>query len=206
MVRLRSTRGWISIRQVTPRKLLKLVKVPRVRQGATSSIFSSSVNEGNRSADNHTWPPLGWRARVGQEDRLEASATVPRPAWSVPQRGLGIGVHSVTLSSVRQVNRTGDGGVGDRTLSNIGRAEPSGDLSSPTRSRRGPTNSLFTRGHRDDQCGTSSCLGPDWPKPASGISSRSRSWQSLAPSSSTGQSFARAPGTEQGFTGGPGSE
>src|SRR5271166_840710 len=38
-----------------------------------------------------------------------------------------------------------DGGVGDRTWSSIGRADPSGDCQLiPTRSRRRPTTSLFT--------------------------------------------------------------
>ena len=38
-----------------------------------------------------------------------------------------------------------DGGVGDRTWSSVGRADPSGDCQLiPTRSRRRPTTSLFT--------------------------------------------------------------
>jgi len=61
-------------------RLLKLVKAPRVPQGGILSISSSSLNGGMSDADNQLWPPLGWRARVGQDDRLEASATEPRPS------------------------------------------------------------------------------------------------------------------------------
>src|SRR5271166_2783352 len=43
------------------------------------------------------------------------------------------------------MNDDRDGGVGDRTWSSIGRADPSGDCQLiPTRSRRRPTTSLFT--------------------------------------------------------------
>ena len=59
MVRLRSCGGWISIRQVLPPILLKLVKARRVRQAANFSIFSSSVNERKGSADNHNGHPWG---------------------------------------------------------------------------------------------------------------------------------------------------
>jgi hypothetical protein len=45
---------------------------------------------------------------------------------SSPAR-VGEEVHSETLLSVGQVNRNGNGGDGDRTLSSIGRAEPSGE-------------------------------------------------------------------------------
>ena len=49
------------------------------------------------------------------------------------------------LARVRPVNDDRDGGVGDRTWSSIGRADPSGDCQLiPTRSRRRPTTSLFT--------------------------------------------------------------
>src|SRR5262249_37278936 len=79
LVRLPSHPRSMAIRQLTQASFLKLVKAPRVRQGGIFSIFSSSVNEGQGDADNQEWPPLGWRARVGQDDRLEASATVTRP-------------------------------------------------------------------------------------------------------------------------------
>ena len=77
-----SKRVWVDSNwgQSRAHNLLKLVKAPRVPQAAKFSIFSSSVNGGMRDADNQLWPPLGWRARVGQDDRLEASATEPRPS------------------------------------------------------------------------------------------------------------------------------
>ena len=86
-----------------------------------------------------------------------------------------------TLLSVRQVNRNGNGGVA------IGRCPASavpnhqGNISSPTRSRSRPTTSLFTRGHRDDQCGISSCLGSVRPKPARGLSGGSGTRQGSIP-------------------------
>jgi hypothetical protein len=49
------------------------------------------------------------------------------------------------LARAGPVNDDRDGGVGDRTWSSIGRADPSGDCQLiPTRSRRRPTTSLFT--------------------------------------------------------------
>ena len=48
------------------------------------------------------------------------------------------------LHRVSPSNDDRDGGVGDRTLSSIGRADHQGIVSSPTRSRRRPTTSLFT--------------------------------------------------------------
>jgi hypothetical protein len=47
---------------------------------------------------------------------------ISSPAW------VGEQVHSETLSSAQPVNPNGNGGVGDRTLSRMGRAEPSGEF------------------------------------------------------------------------------
>jgi len=72
---------------------------------------------------------------------------------SPPNRGLRKLSHLRTgghgsfpdLARVGPVNDDRDGGVGDRTWSSIGRADPSGDCQLiPTRSRRRPTTSLFT--------------------------------------------------------------
>ena len=71
-------------------------------------------------------PPLGWRARVGQDDRLETSATVNGRCDQFPIAGWGFG-STEGAESVRPADPSEDGGVGDRTLSIIGRAEPSGD-------------------------------------------------------------------------------
>jgi len=105
---------------------LKLVKAPRVRQGGNSSIFSSSVNREAGDADNQQWPPLGWRARVGQDDRLESSATVNGLRDQFPIAGWGFGPPPGALR--RDSGPQWNGGVGGRTLSTIGRAEPSGAL------------------------------------------------------------------------------
>src|SRR5262249_50273806 len=90
LVRLRPRPRSIPILQLAGTGLLKLVKAPRVRQGVSFSIFPGSVNRGKGDADNQQWPPLGWRARVGQDDRLEASATVIRPSGPVPRRRSGL--------------------------------------------------------------------------------------------------------------------
>ena len=97
-----------------------------------------------------------------------------------PVRRLGNEVHSRRLSGVRRVNHRGT------VVLAIGRCPASavpnhqGIVSSPTRSRRRPTTSLFTRGHRDDQCGSSSCLEPVWTEPARAYP-RSRPRQGLPP-------------------------
>ena len=92
-----------------------------------------------------------------------------------------------------------------------------GNLSSPTRSRRRPTTSLFTRGHRDDQCGIGSCLGFDRPEPARGLCRQLRDQArsclrprlpakvSPAPQAPAKVMPAR-PGSEQDRSGAPGSE
>src|SRR6185312_6008037 len=68
-----------------------LVTAPRIPRSVSLSIFSSSLNPRERVADNRHWPPLGWRARVGQDDRLEASATVKGLRDPLlPIAGLGI--------------------------------------------------------------------------------------------------------------------
>ena len=121
---------WIAIRQLASTRFLKLVKAPRVRQGVIFSIFSGSVNQDQGDADKQQWPPLGWRARVGQDDRLEASATVKGLRDPLlPIAGWGFRPSAGT-SCARRTDPCGDGGVGDRTLSSIGRAEPSGDSNS----------------------------------------------------------------------------
>jgi hypothetical protein len=129
LVRLMNGCRWIAIRQVTPARSWKLVKVPRVPRSVILSIFSSSVNRREWVADNQQWPPLGWRARVGQDDRLEASATVKGLHDPLPIADLGIQAVSEALAR-RLGGPCGDGGVGDRTLTSIGRAEPSGDSNS----------------------------------------------------------------------------
>src|SRR5215831_14111634 len=91
LVRLGSALGWMTIRQLGLARFLKLVKAPRARQGVIFSIFSSSVNRGKGDADNQHWPPLGWRARVGQDDRLEASATVIGLRGQFSIAGWGVG-------------------------------------------------------------------------------------------------------------------
>jgi hypothetical protein len=93
-----------------------------------------------------------------------------------------------------------------------------GNVNSPTRSRRRPTSSLFTRGHRDDQCGISSCLGIVWPEPpirrqgiaggpgtCEGFAGAPGSSQSLAGSSSSEQDCSGSSGSEQDYAGAPGS-
>src|SRR5262245_23425286 len=82
---------WIAIRQLASTRFLKLVKAPRVRQGVIFSIFSGSVNQDQGDADKQQWPPLGWRARVGQDDRLEASATVIGLRGQFSIAGWGVG-------------------------------------------------------------------------------------------------------------------
>jgi hypothetical protein len=142
-VRLRSGRGWIAIRASNGPSLLIFVKAPRVPQDSIFSISTSSVNGAESVADNHPWPPLGWRARVGQDDRLEASATVPRPAWFVPLVDRG----QCSASDLARIGRANDdrvGGVGNRTLSSIDRAEPSGDCYLIDSIETSTDNSLFT--------------------------------------------------------------
>jgi hypothetical protein len=83
-----------------------------------------------------------------------------------------------------------------------------GNVSSPTRSRRRPTSSLFTRGHRDDQCGISSCLGIVWPEPArprQGVASTPGARQGYAGAASSSQDPSGAPGPGQDLTGSSGS-
>jgi len=79
-----------------------------------------------------------------------------------------------------------------------------GNVSSPTRSRRRPTSSLFTRGHRDDQCGISSCLGIVWPEPARGLPNSTRPRQGVAGAPGSGQGLTGAPGSGQGLAGSSG--
>jgi hypothetical protein len=81
-----------------------------------------------------------------------------------------------------------------------------GNVSSPTRSRRRPTSSLFTRGHRDDQCGISSCLGIVWPEPARDLPNSTRPRQGFAGAPGTGQSAAGAPGSGQDPAGSSGAQ
>src|SRR5262245_54461566 len=122
-----------------------LVTAPRIPRPVSLSNFSSSLNPREGAADNRQWPPLGWRARVGQDDRLEASATVKGlrdPLLPIA----GWGRFRPSEGALRAGPRApcGDGGVGDRTLSSIGRAEPSGDCYSRLDREHRPTISLFT--------------------------------------------------------------
>ena len=75
-----------------------------------------------------------------------------------------------------------------------------GIVSLPTRSRRRPTTSTLHRGHRDDQCGSSSC-----PEPArterSGLSCGSGSGEGRPGSSGSGQGGPGSPGTVEGRPG-----
>ena len=89
LVRLTNRYRWIAIRELGRARLWKLVKVPRVPRSVILSIFPSSVNRRGTDADNQPWPPLGWRAIVGQDDRLEASATVKGLRDPLPIAGFG---------------------------------------------------------------------------------------------------------------------
>ena len=144
LVRLASAPGWMTIRQVGLASFLKLVKAPRVRQGVIFSIFSSSVNRGKGDADNQQWPPLGWRARVGHDDRLEASATVIGLRGQFSIAGWGVGPPDGALGCRPQWILAGT------VVLAIGRCPASavpnhqGTVSSSTRSRHRPITSLFT--------------------------------------------------------------
>ena len=174
MVRLRSCGGWISIRQLFPPTLLKLVKAPRVRQAVIPSIFSSSVNEGKRSADNHIGHPWGGERESAKKTGLRLSPPCRGLRDQFPAR-VGDQVHSVTLDSVRLVDLDWGRWSWRSDARNSGRAEPSGESSFSDSIETSPTNSLFTRGHRDDQCGISSCLESYRPEPARGGPNSSRS-------------------------------
>ena len=126
MVRLRSGSGWIPIREVPQPILLKLVKARRVRQGVNFSIFSSSVNERKGSADNHNGHPWGGERESAKKTGLRLPPPCRGLCDQFPDPGWGRG------SPGDAVERS-EGEPhwkrwrGDRTLSSIGRAEPSGE-------------------------------------------------------------------------------
>src|SRR5271157_4788422 len=90
------------------------------------------------------------------------------------------------LARVRSVNDDRDGGVGDRTWSSIGRADPSGDCQLTDSIETSTDNLTLHRGHRDDQCGSSSCPEPARTEP-SGLSCGSGSGEGRPGSSGSGQ-------------------
>ena len=98
------------------------------------------------------------------------------------------------------MNDDRDGGVGDRTWSSIGRADPSGDCQLTDSIETSTDNLTLHRGHRDDQCGSSSC-----PEPArterSGLSCGSGSGEGRPGSSGSGQGGPGSPGTVEGRPG-----
>jgi hypothetical protein len=125
MVRLRSSNGWISIREVIPPILLKLVKARIVRQDAKFSIFSSSVIERKMSADNHSGHPWGGE----RESAKKTGLRLPPPCrglWEVSRPRLGTRFAPRHSMRVRRVERHRKRWCGDRTLNSVGRAEPLG--------------------------------------------------------------------------------
>ena len=144
LVRLSGDARWIAIRPVGRAALWKLVKAPRTPRSVILSIFSSSLNPREGVADNQHWPPLGWRARVGQDDRLEASATVIGLRGQFSIAGWGVGPRE-GAPGADPWDPSGDGGVGDRTLSSIRPCRTIRGLLFTTRSRHRPTISLSSQ-------------------------------------------------------------
>ena len=99
------------------------------------------------------------------------------------------------------MNDDRDGGVGDRTWSSIGRADPSGDCQLTDSIETSTDNLTLHRGHRDDQCGSSSCPEPARTEP-SGLSCGSGPGEGRPGSSGSGQGGPGPSGPDQG---GPGS-
>src|SRR5271157_3459132 len=104
------------------------------------------------------------------------------------------------LARVGPVNDDRDGGVGDRTWSSIGRADPSGDCQLTDSIETSTDNLTLHRGHRDDQCGSSSCPEPARTEP-SGLSCGSGSGEGRPGSSGSGQGCPGTPGTVEGRPG-----
>src|SRR5271157_4996940 len=104
------------------------------------------------------------------------------------------------LARVGPVNDDRDGGVGDRTWSSIGRADPSGDCQLTDSIETSTDNLTLHRGHRDDQCGSSSCPEPARTEP-SGLSCGSGSGEGRPGSSGSGQG---CPGSLRSVEGRPG--
>ncbi len=98
------------------------------------------------------------------------------------------------------MNDDRDGGVGDRTWSSIGRADPSGDCQLTDSIETSTDNLTLHRGHRDDQCGSSSCPEPARSEP-SGLSCGSGPGEGCPGSSGSGQG---CPGTLRSVEGRPG--
>ena len=131
MVRLRSRRGWIPIRQVLQPILLKLVKARRVRQSANFSIFSSSVNARKGSADNHNGHPWGGERESAKMTGLRLPPPCRGLCEQFPDPGWGQGSPEGAVAHLAsEPHRKWKRWRGDRTLSSIGRAEPSGDCNS----------------------------------------------------------------------------
>ncbi len=89
-----------------------------------------------------------------------------------------------------------DGGVGDRTLSSIGRAEPSGDCQLTDSIETSTDNLTLDRGHRDDQCGSCYCPESDRTEPT-GLSCSPGSGQGRPGSRGSGQGRPGSPGSVQ---------
>src|SRR5271157_2612880 len=104
------------------------------------------------------------------------------------------------LARVGPVNDDRDGGVGDRTWSSIGRADPSGDCQLTDSIETSTDNLTLHRGHRDDQCGSSSCPEPARTEP-SGLSCGSGSGEGRPGSAGTVED---CPGTLRSVEGRPG--
>src|SRR5271157_6005014 len=107
------------------------------------------------------------------------------------------------LARVGPVNDDRDGGVGDRTWSSIGRADPSGDCQLTDSIETSTDNLTLHRGHRDDQCGSSSCPEPARTEP-SGLSCGSGSGEGRPGSSGSGQGGPGSPRTVEGRPGSSG--
>src|SRR5271157_2290330 len=97
------------------------------------------------------------------------------------------------LARVGPVNDDRDGGVGDRTWSSIGRADPSGDCQLTDSIETSTDNLTLHRGHRDDQCGSSSCPEPARTEP-SGLSCGSGSGEGRPGSSGSGEGCSGSSG------------
>src|SRR5262249_28679479 len=99
----------------SPRTLcLKLVKAPRVPQGAISSIFPSSVNERKGDADNPSGHPWGGERESAKTTGLRLPPPSTACGVGSPAR-VGEPVHwRVLHPGAGPVDPRKDGGVGDR--------------------------------------------------------------------------------------------
>ncbi len=105
----------------------------------------------------------------GPGPRRRPEASVRR----VPVAGWGQGLLRADRPDPAREATDRDGGVGDRTLSSIGRAEPSGACQLHDSIETSTDNLTFYRGHRDvDQRGSVRChdrLGPGPPRRRRGV-------------------------------------